>query len=72
MNPMAAQIKQAMNMIRSSGNPQAMLNQMVMNNPRMKEVMDIVQKHGGDPMKAFYATAEEKGIDPNEILNMLK
>ena len=71
-NPMMGQIKQMMGMIKSSGNPQMMLNQMMMNNPRMKEVMDIVQQYGGDPMKAFYAIAEQKGVDPNDILNMLK
>lgn len=71
-NPMMGQIKQMMSMLRSSGNPQAMLNQMVMSNPQIKQVMDIVQKHGGDPMQAFYAVAKEKGVDPNEILDMLK
>ena len=71
-NPMMGQIKQMMSMLRSAQNPSAMLNQMVMSNPQIKQVMDIVQKHGGDPMKAFYAVAEEKGVDPNEILNMLR
>lgn len=61
-----------MNMLRSAQNPQLLLNQLVMNNPQMKQVMDIVQKHGGDPMTAFRKEAEARGVDPNEILNMLK
>ena len=72
MSPAVGQIKQMINMVRSAGNPQAMLNQMVMNNPRMQEVMQIVQRHGGDPMTAFRKEAEARGIDPEEIMGMLK
>ena len=71
-NPMTVQIKQMMGMLRNAQNPTAMLNQMVMSNPQLKQVMDIVQQHGGDSMKAFYAVAKQKGVDPNEILDMLK
>lgn len=34
--------------------------------------MEIVRQYGGDADKAFYALAEQKGIDPNEILDLLK
>ena len=71
-NPMMGQIKQMMGMINSSGNPQAMMNQMISNNPQFKQVMDIINQSGGDPKRAFYALAEQKGVDPNEILNMLR
>lgn len=71
-NPMMGQIKQMMTMLRTAQNPTAMLNQMVMSNPQMKQVMDIVQQYGGDSMKAFHAVAKQKGFDPNEILDMLK
>ena len=65
-------IKQMMNMVRAAKDPQAMLNMLAMQNPQLKQVMDIVQKHGGDPMAAFKATAEEMGVNPDEIMNMLK
>ena len=68
----AQPVRQLMNMVRSAQNPQLMLNQLDMNNPQLKQVMDIVQKHGGDPMTAFRAEAEARGMDPNEILNMLR
>ena len=67
----AQPIKQMMNAVRTAQNPQLALNQLIMNNPQMKQVMDIVQKHGGDPMKAFRAEAEARGVDPDEILGML-
>ena len=66
------QIKQMISIVKSSGNPQLMLNQLMQSNPQMQQVMQIVQKYGGDPNKAFYALAEEKGINPQEILDLLK
>ena len=70
--PAMGQIKQMMQMVRSAGNPQAMLQKLAMNNPQVRQVMEIVQKHGGDPMTAFRAEAEARGVDPEEILRMLK
>ena len=61
-----------MNMVRSAGNPQAMLQSMVQNNPQMQQVMNIVNQAGGDPKTAFYKMAEEKGVDPEQILSMLR
>ena len=61
-----------MGMLRTAQNPQAMLNQMVMNNPKLKEVMDLVNQYGGDPEKAFYSLSEQKGINPQDVLDMLK
>lgn len=67
-----SQIKNMMNMVKSAGNPQAMLQSMMQSNPQIKQVMDIVNKSGGDPKTAFYKMAEEKGVDPEEILAMLR
>lgn len=47
---------------------QSMINQ----NPQMKQVMEMVNKNGGNPKDAFYALAKEKGVNPDDILNMLK
>ena len=71
-NPMMGQIKQMMGMINSAGNPQAMMNQMLTSNPQFKQVMDLINQSGGDPKRAFYALAEQKGVDPNDILSMMK
>lgn len=71
-NPMTGQIKQMMSMVQAAQNPQAMMNQMMQNNPQMQQAMNFINQHGGDAKKAFYALAQEKGIDPQEILKMLK
>ena len=68
----AARIKQMMQTIRAAANPQAALNMMAMNNPQLKHVMEIVNQHGGDAMAAFTAVAKENGMDPEEILGMLR
>ena len=61
-----------MGMLRSANDPNAMLMQLAQNNPQLKQVLDIVQQHGGDPMAAFRAEAQARGVDPNQIMGMLK
>lgn len=65
------QIKQMIGMVKNAGNPQAMMNQLIQSNPQMGQVMNLVQRYGGDPQKAFYALAQQKGVNPDEILSML-
>lgn len=71
-NPQLNQIRQMMNTIKSARNPQAMMNQMIQSNPQMRNVMNFVNQNGGDAKKAFYALAQQRGINPDDILGMLK
>ena len=68
----AARIKQMMQTIRAAANPQAALNMMMMNNPQMKQVMEIVNQYGGDSMKALEETAAEFGMTPDDVLRLLR
>ena len=70
--PNLGPVKQMMQMVRSSGNPQAMLQSMAMGNPQLRQALDMIQRSGGDPQKAFYALCEQKGVDPQQILSALK
>lgn len=56
-------------MFKTTNNPQALVNQVMNKNPQIQR---IIQQYGGDPKTAFYNYAEANGIDPNEVLNMLK
>ena len=38
----------------------------------MKQIMDIVQEYGGDADKAFRDIAEKNGINPQEIIDMMR
>lgn len=49
-----------------------MLQSMIQSSPQAGEIMSILNKHGGDARAAFYDAAQQKGIDPNVIINMLK
>lgn len=66
------QVRQMISMIKSAGNPQLMLNQLMQTNPQMKQVMDIVKQYNGDANKAFYDLAEKNGINPQDILDLIK
>lgn len=71
-SPMMGKVKQMMGMVGNSQNPSAMFSQMMMNNPQLKQVMDIVKENGGDPKTAFYSMADKMGVNPQDILDMLK
>ena len=65
-------LKNMMNSVRNAGNPQAMLMNMAQSNPNIKQAMDFINQSGGDPQKAFYALAEQKGVNPEDILSQLR
>ena len=67
-NPM----KQMLNAIRSSKNPQQLFMNMAQQNPQMKQVLNMIQTSGKSPKDLFYQLAQQKGVDPNQILNMLR
>ena len=71
--PQLAQIKQMISAMRSAGNPQALLQQMMQQrSPQLAQAMDLVQKHGGDARAAFRQLAAENGVDPAEIEALMK
>ena len=59
-NPMMAQIKNAVAMVK--GDPNAM------NNP---QVQQLIQQHGS-AQNAFYALSKQMGVDPNEVMRMIR
>ena len=72
MLPAINQAKQMMGVIRSAQNPSAMLQQMVQSNPQMQQAMQILNQSGGDPTGMVYALSQQKGINPNELMELLK
>lgn len=49
-----------------------MLESLAQSNPQMKQVIDLVDRSGGDPERAFYKLAQEKSVDPEAILSLLR
>ena len=60
------------NMLKGSNNPMQMIQNMAQTNPQVKQAMDYIEQNGGDMHSAFYKLAKERGVDPNQVLNMLK
>jgi hypothetical protein len=60
-----------MNMMKGSKNPQQFLMNMAQNNPKMKQVMQVLQNGDKNPKELFYQMAQEQGVDPNPIVEAL-
>lgn len=71
-SPMMRQIKQMMTAVQMSQNPQMTLNQMAMNNPQLKQVMELINQNGGDIDRTVRTVAEQNGIRPEDIMDLLK
>ena len=57
----------------SSGGRQGKLAQFALQkHPAYQQVMQTVQEYGGDARAAFYAEAQKRGVDPEQILSMLR
>lgn len=66
------QIRTMMQIARGSANPNQTAQYLLSQNPQYNTVINYVRNNGGDPQKAFYQMAKEKGVDPNAILSALK
>lgn len=64
--------RNAMNTMNAIRSPRTMLNQMIMQNPQMKQAMEYINANGGDPKSAFYKLADEMGVDPDEVLKAMR
>lgn len=59
---------------------QRMMQQLSSSNPmipgatsgQMQQIMNLVNQSGGDPQKAFYDLARQRGVDPQAVINFAK
>ena len=72
LRPQIQQFKQQMNQLQSLRNPQAMLNQMLLNNPKIYDVLNFIKQNGNDPQAALRQAAQNLGINPDELLRELQ
>ena len=66
-----AKIKDTVMILKNAKNPQALFQNMIAQNPKMRQAIDYVKENGGDPKAAFEKLAAEKGIDPSQITSLL-
>lgn len=55
---------------KSGGNPMTLMNNIAKSNPQMNNILSMIQR-GANPQQLFYSLCQEKGVDPNMILNQL-
>ena len=70
--PQIQQIKRMYRMLQNANNPQAIVRYLFAQNPIFEKLQQVINQYGGNTKDAFYKMAQEKGVDPNEILNELK
>ena len=62
-------VKQMISMVKGARNPQQMVQKMVNENPQF---MAMLQMSNGNPEQAFKSLAKQMGVDPNEIIDLIK
>jgi hypothetical protein len=65
------QIKQMMDTVKMSQNPQMVLNQIAMKNPTMKQVMDLINQHGSVE-NALNAVRTQYGLTEQDVRELMK
>jgi hypothetical protein len=58
--------------VQNASNPNVLMNKLIQSNPRLKMAYNMVQQNGGNAKQFFYQLAQQRGIDPNTILNQLR
>lgn len=71
-NPNFAQIKNLMNAARGATDSEAIMQQMIANNPKYQQAYTQMKEQGESLKEVFMNRAQELGVDANEIINMLK
>ena len=67
-----AMMKNYINLLKGQGNMEQALEGMVKNHPMYQQAMRFVQDSGGSYQQAFYAYAQQNGIDPSQIEDLFK
>lgn len=70
-NNLKAQYQQFCKLAQSR-NPKELIQNMAIQNPNVKNAINMINMLGGDPQTAFYAMAKQKGVDPESILSQLR
>lgn len=58
--------------VKNAGNPQAMVMGMLNRNPQVQEVLNNTVRSGGTYEDAFRAMAKARGINPDDIIKLLR
>ena len=65
-------LKEFIDTIKKSSNPQQLLLKYIQNNPQAQNMYLMLQNSNKTPKQLFYLMAQKKGVDPDSILKMLQ
>ena len=65
----AAPVRNMMQMVRAAHNQQAAVSQIMARNPQLNSVL---QQYGGNAQQAFYGMAQQLGVNPDEVLSLIR
>jgi hypothetical protein len=65
-------VKNMINMLKNNGNPMQMLQSMAGTNPQLGQVLSMLNGSGMSAKQMFMQMAQQRGVDPNSIIDMLK
>lgn len=71
-NPQMQQIKNLMRTVQMSANPQFALQQIINQNPNLKNILNLANSNGVNLQQLFYTMAQQKGVDPQQVLRDLQ
>lgn len=66
------QIKNLMRTVQMSANPQLALQQIINQNPNLKNILNLANSNGVNLQQLFYTMAQQKGVDPQQVLRDLQ
>ena len=52
-----------------NSDPNSLVQNMILNNPKLKPILQLYNSSGMTPKQFFYQYAQQKGIDPDQFLN---
>ena len=58
--------------VSAAQNPSAMMQQMANNNSQLQQTLNFINQNGGNAKQLFYSMAQQKGVNPETIINQLK
>ena len=65
-------IQKIIQMAKSGNNPQQLLNSLAGQNPQLNQVMQLVNSGKMTPKQIFMNMANQQGVNPDDIISMLK
>ena len=65
-------IQKIIQMAKSGNNHQQLLNSLAGQNPQLNQVMQLVNSGKMTPKQIFMNMANQQGVNPNDIISMLK